>query len=276
MAITALAMMAVACADNRTPYPTAADAAAPSCVPDLDGALEAGELPITLGQVGYWVSPAGETRTVDIAGTVDGRGVRTWDFAADTAGDDWTSSTISSVGEQWYAAEFPASAFVIREGDTDRIYRKDDSALWLLGIASHDPDPAAGKTLLAYDEPVAVVRFPIVPDRAYIATGQVSLGTLNGLPYNGEDRYEIETRGGGELALPGARFSQVHRVDTRVTVTPAAGGAGTTYRQTSYFFECFGEIVRATSEPGEPEADFTNAASVRRLALLRPDERIEP
>jgi hypothetical protein len=33
----------------------------------------------------------------------------------------------------------------------------------------------------------------------------------------------------------------------------------------SYFFECFGEVARATSQRDEPDPNFTEAAEVRRL-----------
>jgi hypothetical protein len=36
-------------------------------------------------------------------------------------------------------------------------------------------------------------------------------------------------------------------------------------RQTSFFFECFGEVARATSQPNETQDDFTTAAELRRL-----------
>ena len=35
----------------------------------------------------------------------------------------------------------------------------------------------------------------------------------------------------------------------------------------SFLFECFGEVARATSHPGEQRPDFSNAASLRRLTL---------
>jgi hypothetical protein len=38
-------------------------------------------------------------------------------------------------------------------------------------------------------------------------------------------------------------------------------------RQTSWFFECFGEVARAKSRTDEPNEDFTVAAEVRRLSL---------
>jgi hypothetical protein len=45
---------------------------------------------------------------------------------------------------------------------------------------------------------------------------------------------------------------------------PAAGQTQVT-RQVSFMFECFGEIARATSLPGETNDDFTTAAEIRRF-----------
>jgi hypothetical protein len=40
-------------------------------------------------------------------------------------------------------------------------------------------------------------------------------------------------------------------------------------QQSSWLFECFGEVARATSAVGETNPDFTTAAEVRRLSLQR-------
>jgi hypothetical protein len=49
-------------------------------------------------------------------------------------------------------------------------------------------------------------------------------------------------------------------------VQPSAG-ASTVRRQTSFFFECFGEVARAVSRNGETQDDFTSALELRRLGL---------
>ena len=55
---------------------------------------------------------------------------------------------------------------------------------------------------------------------------------------------------------------------TKVTVEPSAGQV-VVQRQTSFLFECFGEVARATSKPGEPLDDFTQTGELRRLGLGR-------
>jgi len=49
--------------------------------------------------------------------------------------------------------------------------------------------------------------------------------------------------------------------------TPSTGTPVATRRITLFMFECFGEIARAESQPGEPNPDFTTAAFLRRFAL---------
>jgi len=84
-----LSLLLAGCGENRTlpgtpPYAPGGDPAF-ECLPNLDGALESGELPIAIGEaVGYLV---GESRPVDLEGTVDAAGRRTWSFAIDYADD---------------------------------------------------------------------------------------------------------------------------------------------------------------------------------------------
>ncbi|MGZ3477278.1 MAG: hypothetical protein ACXWUG_27430, partial [Polyangiales bacterium] len=67
------------------------------------------------------------------------------------------------------------------------------------------------------------------------------------------------------LVLHDFTFDQVHRVRTKVTVAPSAGGMPTSKRQVGFVAECFGEVVRATSKNDEPNPDFTTAVELRRL-----------
>jgi len=73
--------------------------------------------------------------------------------------------------------------------------------------------------------------------------------------------------GAGELVLPDVTFTQALRVRTRTTIEPLVGQS-TSQRQVSFFFECFGEVARATSLVDEPLEDFQTALEVRRLGLL--------
>jgi hypothetical protein len=257
-----LALMLLAgCQDNLTPLPGTDVAPPVECTPDLDGAITAPELPVALGvAVPYYLSG---TRTIDLVAD-DG----VWDLAEESPDDVVVEIAASALGAHWYAADFASGQFVTdAAGDLEAVYHLDDAALWLHGLASREPDPPEGRTLLVYDAPVPVLRLPLAAGEAWTATGEVSEGTLSGLAYVGTDTYEVEVVGAGRLDLPYLRFAPALQVATRVVVEPAAGGVTTSRRQASFLFECFGEVARAESRVDEPERDFTTAASLRRFAL---------
>ncbi|MBK7578762.1 MAG: hypothetical protein IPI67_01035 [Myxococcales bacterium] len=270
-----LAVLALGCGDNKTEAPKYADyqgaePTALACVPNLDGRIDASEARPAIGaEISYLVSPAGGERAVDIAGTDLGNGRIRWDFATDFADDQRAVVVPAVVAGKWYQAAFPPDAFVTpfdAAGTIENIVRHDDTALWLLGVASRDEAPPEGKTLLVYDAPVEILRFPIEPGGEFVSAGTVKNGTLRGLPYAGKDTYEVSVDAVGEVVLPALAFTQAHRVRTKVTVAPAVG-ASTSRRQVSFFFECFAEVARATSKPDEPDADFMIAAELRRIGF---------
>ncbi len=256
-----------ACEANQTPQPSP-DATLPTCVPTRDGMIVASELPIVLGAtVSYYASPDGQTRTVNLDGT--GSGVaHEWDMSAQSPNDVVVALGPVELRDQWYASSFPASQFSVAAGsDLDGIYHQDDEALFLDGTASHDEDPAAGKTLIVYAAPVAVLRFPIVDGDAYTTIAQIPAGTIDGLPFIGTDQVDVSISGTGRLDVPYVNFSPVLRALTLVTRKPSTGSPVITKRSADFLFECFGEVAHAESLPDEPDPDFTTAAYLRRFAL---------
>jgi len=250
------------CSDNVTPpnrqsY-VGADATPLACAPNLDGKIESTELQAAVGTpVDYLINPAGKERTIGLAGPP-------FKFDVDFADDQKLTVAASTVAGKWYSASFPTGEFVTSvdaAGTIEGVYRHEDNGLFLLGLASKTE---ADKTLLVYDQPIALVRFPLTVGTKWVSVGKVSNGTVRGLPYAGTDTYEIEDDAMGKLVLHDFTFEQVHRVRTKVTVSPSAG-AVVTRRQVSFFAECFGEVVRAVSKDGEPNADFTVASELRRL-----------
>ena len=262
-----------ACGENRTPPGATPDApgAEPAftCLPDLDGALEAAELPIALGErVRYLVNPPDAPRRVDLAGQVDEAGRRRWDLRTDYAGDRVVPIGPEPLAEQWFAAEFPDADYVAPvdlDGAILGVYHLDERALWLHGVASAEPDPPAGRTLLPYDAPVPLYRLPLRAGDRWTATGTIEQGTALGLAYRGMDTYAVEVVGAGRLDLPDWSFGQAWRVDQQVTSTPAVGEP-VERRITSWLFECFGEVARAQSADGVT-APFDRAVELRRLTL---------
>ncbi|MCW5831010.1 MAG: hypothetical protein KIS78_00965 [Labilithrix sp.] len=268
-------LVVAACGENETPPPAkspyvSAEPEALPCVPNLDGKIEASELSPQLGVAAtYLVSPAGAERAVDLVGT-ERDGKRSWSLGLDFADDQVARISAQKLEGKWYAAEFAGLTDAIvtpidAGGLTEGIYTHDETAFSLHGVASASPD-GPNKTLLRYDQPIALYRFPLAPGVEYSTTGEVKNGTFRGLPYAGRDTYEVKVDAAGELTLPDFTVTQALRVRTKVTVSPAAGQV-TTQRQTSFLFECLGELARATSKLDEPDEDFTTATELRRLGL---------
>jgi hypothetical protein len=240
------------------------------CVPNLDGRIDAFELQAALGvAANYLVSPQGEERTVDLVCTVDGAGKRVWDWSANAPSDQLAVLTATALTGKWYAASFAGGQFVTAldaARTLEAVYVHDDQALWLLGYASATEAPAAGKTLVVYQQPVALYRFPIQLGGQWVSVGTVQNATVYGLPYAGRDTYEVSVVAQGTMHLPDLTLTQALRVNTHVTSEPAVG-VSVSRRQVSFLFECYGEIARAQSRDNESAVDFTSAVEVRRLGL---------
>jgi hypothetical protein len=268
MSITLLAL-ASGCEDNRTPAADQDGGRQPlSCLPNLDGRIDADELPVAIERQTHYLL-TGST-SVDLVGQTGGPSGITWSYPTETAQDARVVFAAAKVTTQWYADTFPDATFSLANdasGFLHSIYRKDDNALWLLGVASSEPEPAGGRTLFRYTNPVALLRFPIEDGDHYTETGVIENSVLSGLPYVGTDTYEITVDGSGRLELPYVSFAPVLRVYTYLRREPAAGGVSTSRRQVSFMFECFGELARATSQADEANPNFTNAAELRRFAL---------
>jgi len=273
--VSALALFSLsACEDNRThpvplpPYQAAAQQG--FCLPNLDGRIDAHELEAAVGiPAQFRISPAGMARPVDLQGSLDNQGVRVWDWSAAAPGEQKAAFAAQALQGAWFAPSFPGGQFTVPldpGGRTLAVYRKDAEAFWLLGLASAEPNPPEGRTLMAYDQQLALYRFPIQPGAKWTAQGKVQKGLFRGLPYIGVDIYETEVDALGTLHLPDLSLTQVQRVRTRVQVQPAVGKS-TSRRQVSFLFECLGEVARAVSQEDETKADFTTASEVRRLGL---------
>ena len=267
-------LLTVACGENRT-FPEKAayqpQAVTPlACVPNLDGKIEANELKAALDvPESLVVSPAGVHRMVDVVGTVDAQGRRTWNFATDYADDQLAKISAGALTGKWFALSFPNGQYVAPVdlgAGLLGIYSADGSNLLLHGIASSKEAPAEGKTLLVYSAPVAVQKYPLEVGKSWISVGVVQNGIIRNLPYAGRDTYQVSVDAAGRLELTDLTFTQALRIRTRVTVEPSVG-ASVSRRQISWFFECFGEVARAASLDNEPLEDFTTTSELRRLGL---------
>lgn len=274
LALTTALLLTTSCVENQTP-PGLQDyqpgpAPVLDCLPNLDGRIDASELQAAIGvPVSYRISPSGESRPVDLRGLIDQNGIRVWDWSLDDASDQRLEIAASELHQKWYASSFPGGEFVTLlnpDLDLEAIYSHDEEGLHFHGYASRQESPSVGQTLVVYDQPVTLYPFPLEVGRQWTSTGTVRNATVQGLPYAGVDTYESNVDASGELWLPELRFQQVLRVNTKVTINPSIG-APQSHRQTSFFFECFGEVARAVSAPGTEDPEFNTAVEMRRLGF---------
>lgn len=254
-------LLLAACGVNQTPQPEPTPEL-PSCIPNRDGEITEDELPIAYGAVAtYYASPPGATRMITTGGLA-------WDFSQENADDVVIELGPTALKDQWYANMFASGQFSVDAGSgLDGIYHQDSQGLWLDGTASQQEAPAGGKTLVRYAQPLPVLRFPIAGGDAFTASGAITDGIVNGLPFIGMDKVDVEVTGDGRVDVPYVRFSPALRVRTLVTRTPSTGTPVVTRRNVLFMFECFGEVARAESRTDEPNAEFTTAAYLRRFAL---------
>lgn len=239
------------------------------CTPNLDGVIEKDEFTARLNTpVDFLVSAPGQTRSIDpTAAQVDGR--RVWDWSQRRASDQLATIEARAVSDQWFAGEFSDADFALPfslGGETLAIFRETSSTLKLLGLASRQEEPESGKTLLVYDTPIDLYRFPLESDKSWTTSSDIQDGRLRGLPYAGEDTYEVTVGQTGSLRLPNLTFDEAHKIYITYRADPVGGQEQVT-RQISFLFECFGEIARATSEVGESSRNFETAANVRRFGF---------
>lgn len=267
--------LASGCGDNLTEFPTRVrangagdDTPKLTCTPNLDGILTSDEVPTVLGvPTDYLISSPERSPAVDIQGQVSTDGIREWNWNDSTLATELLTVVAEPIAGAWYEGSFPDGQFRLAldiEGTVHAIYRRDSTGLYLLGFASSEESPASGKTLMRYSTAVLLYEFPFTVGKGWTSTGEIQGGTFNNLPYSGTDTYAVEVEALGRLNLPDFTFDQVYQVRTTTTVAPALG-ASTTVQQVSFFFECFGEVARATSQDNETDANFSNAAEVRHL-----------
>jgi hypothetical protein len=232
--------------------------------------IEAAELtPATGIPVRYRVTASGSTVDVNIAGQRDSSGNRVWDLSQTLEADREVQVVAVDTATRWYASEFPGGTFATpldNSGNEEGIYEHRADGLYLHGFASVAAEPANTRTLMRYTQPVLLYPFPMELGDEWVAVGQVNNGTFRGLPYAGRDTYTSKVTDRGEVWLPSIQFQNVLQVKTSVQVEPAVGQS-TSRVQISWLFECYGEVMRAVSQSGETDLNFTQISELRRLGF---------
>jgi hypothetical protein len=235
----------------------------PLCTGNNDGQIARGELQFPLGlSVRYLSNPAGTTVTVNPAGTLKPSGPE-WDLTS-TAGEV-QELMLQPVQGQWFGGSFPNATYATTTdfaSGTLGIFQVTNDALLILGYASSAPN----QTLLVYDAPIASVHFPIRQGDSWVTGARIVNGTLNGAPFASSDTYRISVDAKGTAVLPFLSFDNTLRIHVELSQA-LPGGVAVSRIQQLFFHECYGELGRMVSNPGETDPSFTNAAEFRRLAL---------
>lgn len=243
-----------------------------TCDGDEDGVIEDGEMDAAIGaRATYLANAMGTPVDVDVDGQ-DQDGVPTWDF---TAGPDAVeaSFTVTDPTGAWWSGTFPdatfASPFYVWSPDILGIFQQDADGLSMLGLASTVEDPADGQTLLVYDPPVLLYRFPLEVGTTWTVETGFSDATLLGVPNQGQETWEFVVERSGTVLLPGMAIEDVLQLRLDTTQTWAVSANGNTWTTIQYYFvrECLGELGRMVSQPNEADPRFSVASEWRRLAV---------
>jgi hypothetical protein len=230
------------------------------CSPNGDGVIARDEVPLRAGLRATFL--IGLDATVDLAGAANPDGSRTWDLSGALAGDHTELVELQALTGAWFAPVFAGATYAARLSDTEEllgVFEVTPDALLLRGVVS----PAGGltRTELSYDPPVTVLAFPIALDGTWTTTSTVT-GLALGVASFYTESYESQVDAGGTLRTPYGDFD-VLRV--RVRMVRTVGVVPTVTRSFLFVAECFGTVAAATSQPNEPNVEFTDAAEVRRL-----------
>jgi hypothetical protein len=256
------------------PPPTTAEIPAvplPACTPNLDGIVEAAELPFAVGALAY--VRVGTNVEVNTAGEPAREG-RLWDLSRPSAQTEPQGSLrLLPLEEQWFGDEFPGATLagaLAPENGIMGALELSNSAVYLHGAASKEEEPAEGKTLIVYQEPVPLYEFPLELGNVTSHTTRATGAFISGIPTAFEDVTTIEVTSAGTVILPDFEVERALRITIRLVRTPVAGIAA---QQTTHVFvaECVGEVARMVSPlvpVGTPLADeFTTAAEVWRVSF---------
>ncbi len=241
------------------------------CIPDNDGTVTGAEMPVVLGAVmGQVVNPPNAAAPVDPTGVAEGGGWL-WDFSADLPGDIHTWLRVVDPAGAWYVDHFPdaTNAAAIHPLDPAilGIYNVGDGLVELLGLASVEDGP--GRTLLVYDEPVVMYRYPLALGKTWSQTVSFQDATLQGVKNAGTEEYLFAVDGRGTVRLPEMTLHNTLRVRMKLRQTFMIGHGDPVVERVYLFWvhECLGEVARMVSQPGVTDADFQEAVEFRRLSL---------
>lgn len=228
-----------------------------------DGVIHRSELVIQVGLGATYRVNQTSPVTVDLVGQPSG-GEPLWDFSQGFPSDRSVVDELLPVSGTWFAADFPDATYAALLDEslgTLGVYRATPEAVSLLGIVSQEAD----ETLLTYDPPVDLMRFPIALEDHYLVE-TTSSGTYNYALFTAEETYEFTVEARGRVVVPAGSF---HALRIRTDFTQHIPYTLIWVERILHVWvtECFGVVARVQSEDGETEPLFTSAAELRRMTL---------
>jgi hypothetical protein len=240
------------------------------CEGNNDGVIEASELPWGTGvSVPYLANRQDEVVQVQPAGEQI-QGITTWDFSQ--APDDLSLDfELLDPSGLWFGEHFPGASYAVplfaHAIDLLAVFSVDGDGFTMLGMASRLESPAAGQTLLVYDEPVQVYELPLELGSGWSAEASFRDAVIQGVVNAGEETYDFEVDAVGTLLLPGFAMENTLRLTVRVEQTFAVSSGDNPVRSLRHIYlrECFGELARITGLPGDTELELEEASELRVL-----------
>lgn len=277
-AVSALFLVVTACEPAPLPDDELYVGANPlvQCVPNNDGVITQEEMPFITGAQAR-IRVAEGPVNVDVGGS-EKDGTIEWDFSR----PDPQEQPLAFIGpietdNQWFLEAFaergatPIDVLAPLDPGASTLgpVLRGDGEISLWGAASADENPDEGRTLVVYDSPAPLYRFPLEVGARVTETVRASNATLLGLPVALDDTYDVEVTDIGTLILPDLILDNTLRVTVRLERTLTVGDV----RQVTHIFvhECLGEVARVVSEAvplddNLPD-DFEVAAQMWRLSL---------
>ncbi|MFT7621817.1 MAG: hypothetical protein ACI9WU_000982 [Myxococcota bacterium] len=244
------------------------------CMPNHDGQITADELPFGPGlSAMYRVS-------TDVDPYPSACGAEcTWDLSA-LPGDEQEVSTGSLEGT-WFSASFPDATHTTSMGKTELsfglitlcdqnqlgVFQAADDGLFLLGMVSDTPiDP----TLLVYDPPVPVLKYPLELGAGWTVETKAQGEFCGTSGYTISQTWTSSVDKQGQLKTPYGTFESVLRVNTlterHAAIFPTVSASWA--RAHTYVAECFTTVANAASQEFDNASDFESASEVRALSVF--------
>lgn len=242
------------------------------CVAEADGVIDADELPMVPGvEVRYVRNALQAPIDLDLDGMDDGSGGVLWDFSEGPA-DVGATLELLAPADAPHADLFPGATYaaplLLESPELLAYFQLGESAdgvdeLAMLGMATTEGVAEASRTVVVYDTPLALYRFPLALGDTWEQTVTYRDATTLGLPNQGIEHYTFTIDTAGSARLPGGiEVGDVLRVrieTEQILAVQVEGGAAVTY-QMLWIRPCFGELARAVSS----DPDFVPVEEFRR------------